>query len=51
MYKVTDSYGTNVNCWTWSTAMSWLTVCGPNAAIHNRLTGTLLAHRLWRRTD
>lgn len=45
MYLITDSYGTRQTCWLWSTALSWLAACSPDAAIFNRVTGRMLASR------
>ena len=45
MYLITDSYGTSQTCWRYATALSWLRVCSPDAAVFNRMTGKMIARR------
>jgi hypothetical protein len=46
MYRVIDSYGSNIVVWRWSMAIEWLAACSPSAAIVNRFSGRVLASRV-----
>ena len=45
MYRIVYDYGTHQTCWTWKTALEWLSCCSDNAMIVHRLTGVMLAMR------
>lgn len=49
MYLITDTYGTRKTAWTWRAALDWLAYCSPEAVVTHRLTGKVMASRVWTR--